>query len=73
MARPGTTPQQPVLLWNGRIPQAWDLPGLRKTLAHSERLTIAPDPSIAAYYRARVSELRAVIKQTEKECADVHA
>lgn len=61
------------LLWNGRIPQPWDLKALRKTLAHSERLTVAPDPTIAAYYRARVAELRAVIEQTEKEAADVHA
>lgn len=54
-------------LVNGRIPQKWDLPWLRQALAHDERLTRAPDPQDAAYFRAEAETKARAIKEIEAD------
>ena len=57
-------------LIHGRIPQAWDLPHLRQSLAHARRLADAPNPRDAVAYRERAEVLARAIQETE---ADVYA
>lgn len=57
-------------LIDGRIPQVWDLPLLRRWLQDAERLTSAPDPRDARYFRERAEVLARAIQETE---ADVYA
>lgn len=67
MARPGTTHQRSVLLWNGRIPMPWEVPTLRTLANHYDRCAAAPDPAIAEYYRTQSAEYHALIEQAGRE------
>jgi len=56
-------------LIHGRIPQAWDLPWLRKGHAHAERLANALNPKDAEAFRERAEVLAKAIQETEHEHA----
>jgi hypothetical protein len=54
-------------LIDGRIPQVWDLPLMRRWLQDAERLTCAPDPRDAQYFRERAETLARAIQETEHD------
>lgn len=54
-------------LIDGRIPQVWDLPLMRRWLQEAERLTRAPDPRDARYFRERAEVLAKAIQETEAD------